>query len=179
MSEEVANTPKIIDGNDDHSELVAMLNYYSAEYSEVYFVRDLQADYIVAVEGFPARNDRPIVTRNGKRFNCLNYKRRLLSSRERLDVTSDGKHMIGYESISGNDTRLGESERGIVDEVPATMELAQAAELGISSPFEEAMKRAEVAKANADTDYEKGILEDGADGIEYERYETFRIERVK
>lgn len=174
--EELIVAPQVVDGNDDHDELVAMLNYYSAEYDEVYFVRDMKADYVVAVEGFPARNDRPVVTRNGKRLNCLNYKSRLLSSRERFDTTSDGKHMIGYESISGNDTRLGESERGVVDEVPATMEIVQSAELGISSPFEEAMKRAEVVNANVETDHEKGALENG---IEFERYETFRIERVK
>lgn len=168
---------RVIDGNDNHDELIAMLDYYSGEYEEVYFVRDLQADYVVAVEGYPARNDRPVVTRNGKRFNCLNYKSRLLSSRERFDTTDGGKHMIGYESVSGNDTRLGDSERGIVDEVPATPEVIQAAEFGISSPFEEAMKRTEVANAKVATDYETGVLENS--NIAFERFETFRIERVK
>ncbi len=161
---------------DDLAELQAMADYYAKEYAEVYFVRDLQANVIVAVEAFPARPNRPAVKRNGRVLNCFNYKQRLLSSRERFDLAPTGKPMVGYESIFGNDTRLGDTENGVVPTSNANNETLASAEFGISSPFEEAKIRAEVQKNETTADYE---LKTKDNGKTVERFETFAVERVK
>ena len=165
---------------DDLEELQQMAEFYSKNYDEVYFVRDLQAGYIVAVECFPARSGLPTVMRNKRKMNCFGYKERLLSSRERIDLTPMGKPMVGYESISGNDTRLGECEDGLVGVVAATPGVAAGQSLGASSPFERAQLEADVRAAQESSgkaaDYELAI---NKDGMTIERFETFAVERKK
>lgn len=163
---------------DNEDELKAMADYYGQSYDEVYFVRDLVANFIVAVECYPAKNG-AVVSRNGRKMNCYPYKSRLLASRERLDKAPSGKPMIGYESISGNDTRLGKVELGVVDEQPLSTEAITAAELGVSSPFERFQKEQEIAATqllSGPADYE---LTTKSDGMTVERFETFAVERVK
>lgn len=163
---------------DSEEELKKMAEYYAKDYEEVYFVIDLSVNFVIAVECYPAKNG-PTVVRNGRRLNCFNYKSRLLASRERLDKTTSGKPMVGYESISGNDTRLGAAEKGVVDEQPLTPQAAAGAEYGLSSPFEQFQKELQIASAQAVTgiaDYEFKIKDDG---LSYERFETFAVERVR
>jgi len=108
----------------------------------------------------------------------MNYKNRLLSSRERFDKTPEGKAMIGYESISGNDTRLGKSEDGVVGTKIATVEQCQM--IGGMSPFEIEMQKNTVAinqsKDTNGVDYE---LTRGDNRMTIERFETFTVERMK
>lgn len=164
---------------DDATELKEMAIFYSKDYSEVYFIRDLQADCIVAVECYPHKPGTPPVTRNGRKLDCLNYKNRLMASRERLDKLASGKPMVGYESISGNDTRLAKVESGIVNKTAIT-DLASVSTINPSSPFEKAQLATAVQLSQASSkdqpDYEEYI---NATGNLVERYETFERERIK
>lgn len=151
---------------DDEQELAEMAEFYKKDYDQVYFVYDMVAGGVVAVEVLKSGVIGPL--RDGRSF--FNYKNRLLSIRKRLDLNDNGKSMIGYESISGNDTRLSEHEKGEVE--------TGTQPVGSLSPFERSKIAAIVAEKSAGekADYESGVDENGR---EFERFETFKIVRVK
>lgn len=151
---------------DDEDELKEMAEFYKKKYSRVYFIYDMIGKGVVGVEVVKAGQIGPL--REGRSF--FNYKNRLLSIRTRLDKTPAGKPMVGYESISGNDTRLSEIERGEVE--------VGNRPVGSLSPFEREQLEQKIAdkQANQAADYESGVDDDGR---EFERFETFKIVRVK
>lgn len=166
---------------DTPEELAKMLEYYSERFSEVYWVRDLKVDAVVAVELYPASPQYPEVTRNGKKMSMIGYKERLFSSRERFDNTGTGKKMIGYESAYGTDTRIGDMEEGIVAKKVATSVNVMYESMGGYSPYEKHQQQTAVeAKQTSATGYTPDYeLKTKEDGLTYERFEDFAIDRVK
>lgn len=165
----------------DPKELQAMADYYGQQYEEVYFVRDLLADCVIAVECAPAKPTAAIVERSTGTRNIFGYQELFYTTRLRLDVNDAGQRMVGYESKSGNDTRLSSYERG---EVPETsqkeVERGGTGAIRTLSPFERAQLQATVAikqaESNKKADYETYV---NKLGHAVERFETFEIERVK
>jgi hypothetical protein len=166
---------------DDPKDLADMAEFYGKSYSEVYFVHDLKAGGVIAVECWGPDIHGP-VERGGKHRDIFPYKGRLYTTRTRLDQNEKGEPMIGYESTSGNDTRLSKHERGEVPTVNmgdlATKSEGQA--VGNLTPFEREQIRAIVANkkatSNEKADYEAGVDDDGR---AFERFETFKIVRMK
>lgn len=178
MSEAVERTQ-------DSTELEAMADFYAKEYAQVYFVRCLETNLVVAVECFPSKEIQGFTAikapRRGGDRDIYDYQGLFLTTRERLDMTPDGFPMIGYEAATGNDTRLSKFERGVVkpvdpsDTTPAEMTSALAL-----SPFERAQMASEVAAKQHETreqaDYE---IKYSDKGMVIERFETFEVERVR
>lgn len=167
----------------DASELKAMADYYGQEYQEVYFVRCLKSNHVIAVECAPAVTNRPTVERALGRRNVFGYQEQFLTTRYRLDKNENGQRMVGYECACGNDTRLSDAERGIIPESKVTRSQAAkgATPRQISlSPFERAQLQTAVtlnqASSKKKADYEVGVTKDGH---HFERFETFQVERMK
>lgn len=166
-------------------ELEKMADFYAEHYSQVYFVRCLITGLVVAVECYPAKIIQGFAAirapRRGGDRDIYDYQGLFLTTRERLDKTPDGFPMIGYEALTGNDTRLSKFERGVVE--PVDPENAKPEELVNSfnlSPFERAQMESEVAinqaTTNEQADYE---LKYSENGMIIERFETFEVERVR
>lgn len=162
----------------DQAELQAMADFYGQQYQEVYFVRDMLADCIIAVECAPYNQaaSAAVERASGKR-NIFGYQELFFTTRLRTDINQHGQRMVGYESRSGNDTRMSEFERG---DVPVTKD-AGVAQAGFTlSPFERSRLQTTVrirqAKTNKVADYEQYV---DSSGREVERFETFEIVRMK
>ena len=157
----------------DQAELDAMAEFYRKQYGSVYFVRCLHCQRVIAVEVPTANGNIP--TRGRQIYG---YQELFVTTRERLDKNADGGNMVGYQCTCGNDTRLGEVERG---EVPTSIAAADksgkivvpAPPLKSLSPFEREQLRNTIAKrqvSSGKADYEiNGNIE---------RFETFQLERV-
>lgn len=165
----------------DQKELEAMADFYGQQYQEVYFVRDMLADCVIAVEAAPANGSAPVVERASGRRNIFGYQELFFTTRLRLDTNEKGERMVGYESASGNDTRLAKVEQG---EVPETngKEVLQggAASIRTLSPFERSRLQSTVAIKQASSK-QKADYESYTDskGRAVERFETFEVVRVK
>ena len=105
----------------DQAELEKMADFYAQHYSQVYFVRCLKTNLVVAVECFPAKIIQGFsaitAPRRGGNRDIYDYQGLFLTTRERLDKTPEGFPMIGYEALTGNDTRLSKFERGTINPV--------------------------------------------------------------
>lgn len=161
-------------------ELDEMAEFYAKEYTEVYFVRDLNKKCVIAVECAPALAGRATVERRDGQRNIFGYQDLLLSTRLRLDENEFGERMVGYETI-GNDTRLSKYEKGIVPEVGAKDIQAGAVISSVQSlsPFERAKMQDAVKagqKSGEKADYTRAI---NKKGNIVERFETFEVERIK
>lgn len=166
-------------------ELRKMADFYAREYSQVYFVRCLKTGLVVAVECFPSREIQGFAAisapRRGGDRDIYDYQGLFLTTRERLDKTPEGFPMIGYEALTGNDTRLSKFERGVIE--PVSPDEDSVADLVVSfnlSPFERAQKESEVAinqsASSEPLDYE---IKYSDKGMIIERFETFEVERVR
>lgn len=160
----------------NQAEIEKMAEYYKAHFNEVYLVHCMENDHVIGVEVAPAKND-GVVLRN-KRRTFYNYKDQCLSVRERMDTNGQGGPMYGYQCICGNNTILAAVERGEVAERTLLKNaageiVADSGPITDSSPFERAQQQATIRLKAADkkADYE-------TDGT-IERYETFKLERVK
>lgn len=169
----------------DQAELKAMADFYGQSYQEVYFVRDILADCIIAVECFPYNpTASAAVERSKGKRNIFGYQELFFTTRLRLDTNEFGQRMVGYESRSGNDTRLAAVERGDVPVVsakkgtPEALAIAQAPPT--MSPFERSQLQTDVqqrqAKSKQKADYEQYV---DSEGHAVERFETFEIVRMK
>ncbi len=164
----------------DSEELNAMADYYAKEFSEVYFVRDLLADCIIAVETAPAKPQYPTVERSTGNRNIFGYQNLFLSTRVRIDKNQYGKPMIGYQSASGNDTRQGKIEKGIVRGNKTPVSPMPGSTNRSLSPFERAQLDAQVrlrqASSKEKPDYE---MYTDKEGRMVERFETFEVVRMR
>lgn len=175
-------TKKIKKIKQDAAEIKAMVEFYGQQYAEVYLVRDMLADCVIAVECAPGNTSASIVERaNGQRRNVFGYQELFFTTRLRLDTNEAGQRMVGYESRSGNDTRLSAVERG---DVPVTggKEVLRGGTASIRtlSPFERAQLQATVrlrqAASKKRADYEAYT---DKEGHAVERFETFEVVRMK
>lgn len=176
-----ATRKKIKKIKQDPSELDAMVEFYGKEFTEVYFVRDMLADAIIAVETAPARPNYPTVERaNGVKRNIFDYQNLFWTTRVRIDKNQHGNYMIGYQSASGNDTRQGKAERGAVQRDRTPTSFAPNTLNRPSSPFERARLDSQVqinqASNKIEADYE--VYTDEKGHI-VERFETFEVIRMK
>lgn len=159
----------------DEAELKEMAEFYAKQYGEVWFVRCLNCMRIIAVEVPTASGNVPVRGRQ-----IYGYQELFITTRVRLDKTPDGKPMVGYECACGNDTRLGEVERGEVPVSTAlvkkgTGEVVVPAEPPKSlSPFERERLRNTVALKQAGSKKKADYEINGTT----ERFETFQLERV-
>ena len=178
MTEEIESVEK-----QDISELDEMADFYAKHYAQVYFVRCLKTDKIIAVECSPAKDIQGFssvraMRRDGMR-DIYDYKGLFLTTRERLDKTPEGNPMIGYESLTGNDTRLSKYEVGVVE--PVELKSATSAQAAmVLNPFEKAKMQSKVSEnfhnSKEPCDYE---LKYNDKGMIIERFESFQIERVR
>lgn len=164
----------------DPTELQAMVDYYANEFSEVYFVRDMLADCVIAVETAPAKPQYATVDRATGKRNVFGYQNLFYTTRTRIDRNEHGNPMIGYQSASGNDTRLADAERGIVGKDKQPSSSVPGSTNRSLSPFErsqlETSVRLNQAKTKTKADYE--VYTD-KDGHIVERFETFEVVRMK
>ncbi len=158
----------------DKKELEAMAEYYRKLHGMVYFVRCLQCMRVIAVEvPMPSGN----IPQRGRQI--YGYQDLFITTRTRLDKNDQKQAMVGYQCACGNDTRLGQFERGevpssqMVIDKEGTVVHAEARPRTLS-PFEREQMRITIALkqagAKAKADYE-------VDGTT-ERYESFQIERI-
>jgi hypothetical protein len=163
----------------DKAELVAMADFYAKQYNEVYFVRDMLADCVIAVECAPSKNPIAEERATGRR-DIFGYQDLFLTTRRRIDTNKFGHHMIGYESASGNDTRLATVELGEVPVVSGKTVLNGGSPSVALSPFErsrlESSVRIKQAASKKDADYE--VYTD-SEGHMVERFETFEVVRMR
>ena len=166
------------------AELKAMVGFYSQQYSEVYFIRDMLADCIIAVECAPYNPaaSAAVERTSGKR-NIFGYQDLFFTTRLRTDVNGNGQRMVGYESgakydgVHRNDTRMSKFEHG---DVPQTSNIDVARSGLTLSPFERAQLQTTVrirqAQTKQSSDYEQYV---NSEGYVVERFETFEIVRMK
>lgn len=173
MAKKTKDEPKY---EQDAAEVAKMLGFYSGQFDEVHSVTCMNCSRVVAVEVAPIRTD-GIVLEKGR--TLYTYQDLLLSVRRREDATGDNTPMYGYQCICGNSTILAEVEKGEVAErtVVAGPDgiVADTGPLAPTSPYERQQTQANVrlrqATSKKKADYEK------TDKVE--RYETFKLERVK
>ncbi len=161
----------------DAKEVQKMVDFYKANYPEVYVLHCLENNHIIGIEVAGQFAD-GIVLEKGRTF--YNYNDLCLSIRRREDTTDDNQPMYGYECVCGNKTTLATVEQGHVPVRTFVQNkqgelVSDSGATGANTPYEMAQIRERIAadQANSDTkaDYE-------ATG-NTERYETFKLERVK
>ena len=171
-------TKKTMKYEQDKEQVAAMLEFYKAHFNEVHSLVCLNCNRVIAVEVAPVRTD-GVVLREKQRtlytFNDL-----CLSVRRREDVTADKRPMFGYQCACGNNTILAEVERGEVAERtmlkgPDGKIVADTGPVAASSPFERAQVQATIKLKQASSKKAADYETDGT----VERYETFKLERVK
>ena len=135
----------------------------------------MNCNRVIGVEVSPSNADGIVLHGKGRTF--YNFNDLTLSVRERLDDNGQGAPMYGYECSCGNTTILASVEKGEVPERTVLMGengvVADSGPVAASSPYEMAQLQKRVAdnQGKKKADYEK------TDTVE--RYETFKIERVK
>lgn len=161
----------------DASEVQKMVDFYKANYPEVYVLHCLENNHVIGIEVAGQFAD-GIVLEKGRTF--YNYNDLCLSIRRREDTNGLNEPMYGYECVCGNKTTLATVEQGHVPvrtfiKNRAGDTVSDSGATGANTPYEMAQIRERIAadQANSDTkaDYE-------ATGS-MERYETFKLERVK
>lgn len=164
----------------DAAELQAMAEYYAKEFSEVYFVRDMLADCVIAVETAPAKSQYATVERATGKRNVFGYQNLFYTTRLRIDKNESGQRMVGYQSASGNDTRMADAERGIVSRDKQPSSSVPGSINRSLSPFERSQLESAVqinqASSKKAADYE--VYTD-KEGHIVERFETFEVVRMK
>lgn len=159
----------------DADQVAKMLAFYSDHFNEVHKLTCMNCKRVIGVEVSPSNADGIVLQGKGRTF--YNHNDLTLSVRERLDDNGQGAPMYGYECSCGNSTILAQIERGEVPERTVLMGdggiVNDTGLVAASSPYEMAQLQQRVAdnQGNKKADYEK------TDKVE--RYETFKIERVK
>lgn len=157
------------------AEVKKMVDFYKANYPEVYVLHCLANDHVIGIEVGGQFGD-GIVLEKGRTF--YNYNDLCLSIRRREDTNDDNNPMYGYECVCGNKTTIGAVEAG---HVPVQTFIVKDGEIegdilqGANTPYEMAQMRERIAEAQANSDVKADYEATG----NTERYETFKLERVK
>lgn len=162
----------------DAARVKEMLAYYSAHFSEVHSVTCLNCNRVIAVEVAPVRADGVVLDKKGR--TLYTHDNLCLSVRKREDLTPDRKPMYGYQCVCGNSTILAQVEKGEVAERTVVVNkqgnvVQDTGPVGASSPFERAQTQATIRLKQASSKKAADYETDGT----VERYETFKLERVK
>lgn len=172
-------TKQAVDKNpwkQDAKEVAKMVDFYKANYPEVYVLHCLANNHVIGVEVGGQFTD-GVVLEKGRTF--YNYNELCLSIRRREDVTATNEPMYGYECICGNKTTIAEIERGVVPERTVLLDGGQAISdtgaVSMGTPYEMAAMKEKLAQQAAAGDVTADYEKSGNN----ERYETFKLERVK
>lgn len=153
-----------------------MVDFYKENYPEVYVLHCLGSNHVIGIE-VGGQFGNGIVLEKGRTF--YNYDNLTLAIRRREDVNDQNNPMYGYECVCGNKTTLAAVEQGHVEERTIIKNkggevVSDTGPVGLNTPYE----MAEAHKAIAD-DQAKGKKADYETTGNTERYETFKLERVK
>lgn len=161
----------------DAKQTAAMLDFYAQQFDQVHSVTCLNCNRVIAVEVAPVKTDGVILRE--KQRTLYTHNDLCLSVRRREDVTADGKPMFGYQCACGNTTILAQIEQGEVAERTivkgAEGVVSDNGPIAASSPFERAQIQATIKLKQAGSKNKADYETDGTT----ERYETFKLERVK
>jgi hypothetical protein len=165
------------DYSQDKNEVAEMVDFYKAQFNELYTLTCLNCERVIGVEVAPVRADGVVLDKGRTLYT---YKDLCLSARRRGDLNENNQPMYGYQCACGNSTLIAQVEKGHVAERTIVKDregkiVHDSGPIAAASPFERAQKLKAVqkqqAKDNTKADYE-------TDG-NMERYETFKLERVK
>lgn len=161
----------------DQDRVKEMLGFYSGQFNEVYKVVCMNCKRVIAVEVAPLKADGVVLEKKGR--TLYTHDNLCLSVRRREDSTPDNKPMYGYQCLCGNNTLLATVERGEVAERTILknkqgVTVHDTGPIAATSPFERAKTQAAVREKQA-----SGKPADYETNGNMERYETFKIERVK
>lgn len=152
-----------------------MVDFYKANYPEVYVLHCLENEHVIGIEVAGQFGD-GIVLEKGRTF--YNYQDLCLSIRRREDTTDTNEPMYGYECVCGNKTTIAAVEQGVVPERTVLMQgghvVSDSGAVGMGTPYEQAQMRERLAESQAE-----GVKADYENNGRVERYETFKLERVK
>jgi len=161
----------------DDKRTAEMLEFYKGNFNEVYKLVCEKCERVIAVEVAPLKTDGVVLDKKGR--TLYTHDSLCLSVRRREDVTPKNTPMYGYQCSCGNNTLLAAIEQGEVAERTFVKNkqgevVSDSGPIVASSPFERAQTQATIKLKQASgkkADYE-------TDG-NTERYETFKLERVK
>lgn len=159
----------------DPTEVQKMVDFYKANYPEVYVLHCLANNHVIGIEVAGQFGD-GVVLEKGRTF--YNYNDLCLSIRRREDMNENNDAMYGYECICGNKTTLAAVEQGVVPERTVVMHndsiVSDSGAVSLGTPYEQAQMRERLAENQA-----SGVKADYENNGRVERYETFKLERVK
>mgnify|MGYP001617561836 CR=1 FL=1 len=151
----------MITGTPAPDNMAAQLDYYKTHYAIVELVVCTSCEHPLC---FELQGNTAGLQTDDRGIAVVPVSERMLSHRVRLDKTDEGKPMVGYQCICGNDTRLGKIEQGLV---PVGNTMGQVA----WTPFQ----RAAAAEAiNASGKRTKVKVKAGRRHLD-----TFTVERIK
>ena len=161
----------------DAKDVAAMVDFYKANYPEVYVLHCLENNHVIGVEVAGQFGDGITLEKNRTFYN---YNDLCLSIRRREDLNENNEPMYGYECLCGNKTTLAAVEQGHVP-VRTVLQNKDGKTVSdtvtggsASTPYEMAQIRERVA-----ADQANGQKADYETTGTTERYETFKLERVK
>lgn len=174
MAEKTTKTNK---WKQDKAEVAAMLDFYKQNFAQVYSVTCLENNHVIGVEVAPVRAD-GIILEKGRTF--YNFKDLCLSVRRRLDLNDNGGPMYGYQCVCGNNTIMAKVESGEVATRTVLKNKAgdvvhDSGPVAVSTPYEMHQAQATIRLKQAGSKNKADYETDGT----VERYETFKLERVK
>ena len=159
----------------DTTEVQKMVDFYKANYPEVYVLHCLANKHVIGIEVAGQFGD-GVQLEKGRTF--YNYNDLCLSIRRREDMTESNQPMYGYECLCGNKTTLAAVEQGVVPERTILMDgadvIADSGAVSMGTPYEQAQMRQRLAE-----NQDNGVKADYENNGRVERYETFKLERVK
>jgi len=162
----------------DKAQVAAMLEFYKNTFNEVYSLTCMNCKRVIAAEVAPVKMD-GVVLRDKQR-TLYTYQDLCLSVRRREDVTPKNTPMYGYQCSCGNSTILAKVEQGEIEERTIVKGadgaiVQDSGPVAASSPFERAQIQATIKLKQAGIKQTADYETDGT----VERYETFKLERIK
>lgn len=153
-----------------------MVDFYKDNYPEVYVLTCLENDHVIGIEVAGQFGD-GIALEKGRTF--YNYNDLTLSIRRREDTNDNNDPMYGYECACGNKTTIAAIEKGVVPERTVLMDgdrvVSDSGVVNMGTPYEMAQMRERLAEQQASGEAKADYENNG----KVERYETFKLERVK
>jgi hypothetical protein len=118
------NVPQV-----DTAQQKEMLDFYRAQASSVKVITCDKCKTDIAIE---VMGDSLGMQKDKRGVTVIPIGEKLLASRVRLDMQTDGSPMVGYECTCGNDTRLASIEKALVPTSNRPFQLMPHEEAGIA-----------------------------------------------
>ena len=170
-----AQEAAVIDWKQKKTDVTKMIDFYKDNYPEVYVLTCLENNHVIGIEVAGTFAD-GIALEKGRTF--YNYNDLCLAIRRREDMNDNSEPMYGYECACGNKTTIAAVEQGIVPERTVLVKggevVSDTGAVSMGTPYEQAQMRERLAENQAG-----GVKADYENSGRVERYETFKLERVK